>query len=220
LRGETRMRSRRKGCVNLSLLYYLAIILCLTLFAGCGADTQDEKTVNPENELIKGWQEYNSGNYESAMLSFERVLYVDTSKEMAGDAYNGLGWAYLSVSKNTGLNQMNLTTSIDKFREAINQDKTNSDAWVGQACAFFVRRYTTDDFRNTIEAINNAQQENGKYLYRHDYDSEADLHALKAQCYYYLGDFGSAQSEVENAFTVEKENTVALAVKALLDMVL
>ena len=200
-----------------NILYYLTIVLCLALFAGCGADTQDEKTANPESGLIKGWQEYDSGNYESAILAFERVLNVDTSKEMAGDAYNGLGWAYLSVSKNAGLNQMNLNTSINKFREAINRDKTNSDAWVGRACALFVRRYTTDDFRNTIEAINNAQQENIKYLYRHDYDSEADLHALKAQCYYYLGDFDGAQSEVKNALAVEKENNVALTVKALLD---
>lgn len=201
-----------------NISHYLASILfVIFILAGCGSDSQDSKTANPESDLLRGWDEYNSGNDESAILAFEKVLNGNPSTEIAGDAYNGLGWAYLNVSKSSGLNQINLTTALSKFSEAIKHDKTNSDAMVGQASALFVRRYNTDDFQNALKMVDSAQQGNKNYLYRHNYDSEADLHALKAQCYYYLNDYKGAQSEIEHALAIEKENSVALTVKTLIN---
>ena len=201
----------------MSVSYFLAIILCIFTLVSCSSDQQDSNIINLENDLQKGWQEYNSGNYESAMLAFEKVLNEKPSLEISGDAYNGLGWSYLNKSQDVGVNQMNLTNALDKFHEAISQDKTNSDAWIGQACAFLVRKNNTDDFQNILKSIDNAQQGNNKYLYRHNYDSEADIHALKAQCYYYLNKIEDAQNEIKHTLAIEKDNNVALAIKDLID---
>jgi tetratricopeptide (TPR) repeat protein len=200
----------------MNIPYFLVAILCIFALISCSSDQQDS-VVDPENDLQKGWQEYGSGNYESAMLAFEKVLNGKPSSELSGDAYNGLGWSYLSKSQELEVNQMNLSNALDKFHEAIIQDKTNSDAWIGQACALLVRKNNSDDLQNILKSIDNAQQGNSKYLYRHDYDSEADIHALKAQSYYYLNSFEDAQNEIDHALAIEKENNVALAVRDLID---
>jgi hypothetical protein len=68
-----------------------------------------------------------------------------------------------------------------------------------------------------LKTIDSAQQGKSEYLYRHDYDSEADLHALKAQCYYYLGELDKTQSEIESTLAIEKDNSIALAIKTLIE---
>jgi len=197
--------------------FFLVVILCIIAMAGCGSNSQDDKITDPENDLIEGWQEYDSGSYESAILTFEKVLNNSPSSEIAGDTYNGLGWAYLNISQSAGVNQVNINNALDKFNEAVNHDKTNSDAWIGQGCALLIKRNSSSDLQNALKSIDNAQQEKDKYLYRHDYDSEADIYALKAQCYYYLGRFDDAQKEIGYTLAIEKDNNIALAIKDLID---
>ena len=67
-----------------------------------------------------------------------------------------------------------------------------------------------------LKAIDNALQGDAKYLYRYDYNSEADLRALKAQCYYYLGEWDKARDEVNRVLAIEKNNSVALTIQSLL----
>jgi tetratricopeptide (TPR) repeat protein len=196
---------------------FLVAILCIFALVGCSSDQQDDNMMNPESDLQGGWQEYNSGNYEAAMLAFEKALNEKPSSEISSDAYNGLGWSYIGKSQEAEVNQMNLANAIDKFRESINQDKTNSDAWIGQACVFLIRKNNNEDLQNILKSVDNALQGDGRYLYRHDYDSEADIHALKAQSYYYLNRFEDAQNEIGYALAIEKENNIALAIKDLID---
>ena len=184
------------------------------LYFGCGSDPEEEQVATPGEDVQHGWEEYNSGNYGVAMQAFEKAISRDG--DHLADAYNGLGWVYLGFSRNAAVNQKNLATALDKFQEAISCDSSNADAWVGQAALLLVRRDSQDDLRDALKAIDNALGGDAEYLYRHDYTAEADLYALKAQCYYYLGELDEAQNEVNRALDMEKHNSVALAMKKLL----
>lgn len=196
----------------------LVTILCLAfLLFACG-DNEEEQTLTAEENLRIGWEDYSLGNYEAAIQAFERVLAASLSPAPArvADAYNGLGWAYMSFSRDAVVNQKNMSISLSKFQEAIALDSTNADAWVGKAGLLLVRRSSLTDLRDALDAIENALQVDAAYLYRHDYDSKADLYALKAQCYYYLGEMDKAGEEVERVLAVEKDNVAALAMRRLL----
>lgn len=196
-----------------------AIYIFIALFClGCGSDPDEEQTAMPEKSLQSGWAEYSSGNYGTAMLAFEKAIAdgEDASTAIVADAYNGLGWVYLGFSQNAGVNQKNITTALSKFQEAIARDSANADAWVGRAGLLLARRDSQADLRDALKAIDNALQKDAKYLYRHDYDSQADLHALKMQCYYYLGDLNKAREESNRVLAMEKNNGVALTIKKLL----
>ena len=201
---------------NLLRFAFLICIMSCVLYFGCGSDPEEDQGVTPEESLKTGWADYDLREYGTAILSFEKVLNEDAAAATAADAYNGLGWVYLGFSRSAGVNQKNIATAMSKFQEAIAHDATNADAWVGQAGLLLARRDSQDDLRKALEAIDKALQGNSEYLYRHDYDSEADLHALKAQCYYYLGERSKALDEVNRVLAIEKGNSVALAIKGLL----
>jgi tetratricopeptide (TPR) repeat protein len=201
-----------------------SMLLCLVfvLHFGCGTDPEEEeRTSTLEEDVQNGWAQYRSGNYGAAILAFERALTQSEAfavePSYLADAYNGLGWAYLGFSRSAGLaNQKNIATSLGKFQEAIIHDETNADAWVGKAGLLLIRRNSQDDLREALKAVDSALQGDAEYLYRHDYDSEADLYTLRAQCYYYLGELDKAQDEVKRALAIEKGNSVALILKGLL----
>ncbi len=214
-------RTRNRGKVGSYNAFYLAIcifVIFSVLYFGCGSDPEEEQVAMPEESLQNGWAEYRSGNYGTAILAFEKALADGdgVSTSAVADAYNGLGWVYLGFSQNTGVNQKNITTALSKFQEAIANNSDNADAWVGQAGLLLARRGSQDDFRDALKAIDNALQGDAKYLYRHDYDSEADLRALKIQCYYYLGEWNTARYEVDRVLAIEKGNSVALTIEKLL----
>ena len=201
---------------QLKFAFFVSVVFCV-LYSGCGSDS-DEKGIPPEEGLQNGWAEYDSGNYGAAILAFEGTLSnkEDASAAIIADAYNGLGWAYLSFSESVRINQANLDTALGKFQEAVSNDATNADAWVGKAGLLLIRKDSQDDFRKALEAIDSALKGNTEYLYRHDYDSEADLYALKSQCYYYLGEQGKALEEVNRALAIERNNNLAQAIRGLL----
>lgn len=195
---------------------YLAIILSLLIaYIGCSAERQEDVD-NPVDELLKGWQEYNAGDYESAILSFEKVISGNVAKEIIGDAYNGLGWSYSYMSKDIGVNKVNISTAITKFQNAVSYDESNSDAWIGIASMFLVRR-TSDDLNNAIKALDNTLTKDEKYLFRHNYNSKADVYALKAQCYYFLNDIENAKKEIDKSLALESSNNSAIILKMLLE---
>lgn len=199
---------------------FIILIIFVTL-SGCGSDKEEKQTIDRESNLLNGWQKYATGDYSGAILVFENVLHAqqtNSNSRIDSDAYNGLGWAYMGFSQNVGVNQSNISISLSKFQEAIARDNTNLDAYVGQATALIIRRRSNDDFRNALKSIDDvlANSKAGVgYLYRHDYNSEADLHALKAQCYYYLDDMQKANDEAEQAIAIEKDNETGLSIKIL-----
>ncbi|MBC8233852.1 tetratricopeptide repeat protein [bacterium] len=195
---------------NLSFLQLGFIFIIIAGFiSGCSDDPQLDR-VDAEQNLKTGWLEYNSGKYTAALLSFERATSLDDS---LSDAHNGLGYSILSSSSSSIFNPQLVLKALSAFQEAIRLDETNADAWVGLANALFLRRTEVSDFKTAVQALDNALKANSVFLYRHDYSSEADIHALKAVCLYYAGDVKSASIEVKAALEIDSKNQTALAIQ-------
>lgn len=188
-------------------LFTAIIILVLAYLSqmGCSSDTEPA-TTSAKNHTEQGWNSYRSGDYTLALLSFERALNIDP--EFA-DAHNGVGWSQLSLS-------INLTLSQEAFQNAVRFDSSNADAWVGLANVLYLRYKGSSDFEAAIRAIDNALQSDTGYLFRHDYDSNAELYALKAACYFYLGDIQTAREEVNKALQINAENRTVIVLNNLL----
>lgn len=188
---------------SISLRITFILFLIITHLA-CSNDTETESSTTLKHTQI-GWSTYNSGDFTQALLSFERALKVDP--EFA-DAHNGVGWSNLSLS-------LSLQFSQESFQNAVKIDPKNSDAWVGLANVLYLRNKNKSDFESAIRAIDNALQGDEQYLYRHDYLSKANLSALKAACYYYLGDNDKTINEIKNTLSIDSENRTALALQSL-----
>ena len=187
------------------MMLIAAILAVLTILNGCSSDS-DPNTPSAVNYTAQGWRFYESGDYPQALLSFERAINFD---EGLADAHNGVGWSHLSLSLNPPLAQ-------EAFQNAVQLDASNADAWVGLANLLYLRNKDTTDFRSAIRAIDNALQGDAQYLFRHDYRSKADLYALKASCYYYLGENQSTVVEINRALQIDTTHRTAIALQNLL----
>ena len=190
--------------------YYIctAVIISVFLFLtqiGCSGDI-DTDTSSAVRHSEQGWISYNSGNYTQALLNFERAL---NSNPEHADAYNGVGWSQLSLS-------LTLTLAQESFQNAVRYDSSNADAWIGLANVLYLRNKDNSDFRTAIRAIDNALDADDTFLYRHDYQSIADIYALKAACYFYLGEIQLAIEEIDNAQEIDAENRTVIALQNLL----
>jgi tetratricopeptide (TPR) repeat protein len=194
---------------------YIAIILCFSLVVllGCSDEQAFDTEAARKNQAL-GWTAYKEGDFSAALLSFERAVNLDAS---LADAHNGLGWSHLSASRTSSVNPQIVAKAQDAFEEAIRLDVSNADAWIGLANTLFLRRENASDFQTALLAINNALKANHTFLFRHDYQSIADLHALKAACYYYLGEKALAITSVETSIQVEPQNVAALSLRRLLE---
>ena len=173
---------------------------------GCSSDLETNVS-SAKNHTEQGWDSYESGDYTQALISFERAL--NTDPEFA-DAHNGVGWSQLSLSPSIPLVQ-------EAFQNAVRYDASNADAWVGLANVLYLRYKDSSDFNAAIRAIDNALQADGQhYLYRHDYHSNAELYALKAACYFYLGETQLARQETAKALEIDDENRTVNALQDLL----
>ena len=187
------------------------LIFCLMAF-GCSDDPEVDTAV-VEKRQIDGWTAYNEGDFSAALLHFERVIELDPT---LADAHNGLGWAYLSTSHAPATTSETLARAQRAFEAAIRTDTSSADAWIGLASTLFLRRESASDFQIALRAIDNALQGDHRTLFRHDYRSIADLHALRAACYYYLGQTNLARSAIESALQTEPSNRAALSLQHLL----
>ena len=192
------------------------LAFCYLIVSGCSSDS-DPNTPSAVNYTERGWRFYESGDYPQALLSFERAINFD---EALADAHNGVGWSHLSLSLNPPLAQ-------EAFQNAVQLDASNADAWVGLANVLYLRNNEagnqparikdTTDFRSAIRAIDNALEGDAQYLFRHDYRSKADLYALKASCYYYLGEDQSTEVEINKALQIDTTHRAAIALQNLLE---
>ena len=181
------------------------LVACLLILQGCSGDSEPN-VPSALNQTERGWELYASGDYAQALLSFERAINFD---ENLADAYNGVGWSHLSLSLNPPLAQ-------EAFQNAVQLDASNSDAWVGLANLLFLRHKDANDFRSAIRAIDNALQGDPQFLFRHDYRSRAELYALQAACYYYLGEAMPAEQAIRTALDIETTNSTARVLQDLL----
>lgn len=187
-------------------------ILCLIVFFGCSDDSEVD-TEAARKVQMEGWAAYDKGDFSAALLHFERVIDLDST---LADAHNGLGWTHLSISHNPSASPKILAKAQKAFEGAIRSDTSNADAWIGLANTLFLRRESAADFQTALRALDNALQGDPQTLFRHDYESIADLYAFRATCYYYLGQTDLARSVTETALQTESSNITALSLQQLL----
>ncbi|MCG9127128.1 tetratricopeptide repeat protein [Candidatus Poribacteria bacterium] len=187
------------------ILRFVLIIFLIVTHLACSTDTESESATTIKHTQI-GWSAYNSGDFTQSLLSFKRALKGDPEY---ADAHNGVGWSNLSLS-------LSLQFSQESFQNAVKINPMNADAWVGLATVLYLRNKNKSDFDSAIRAIENALEGDEQYLYRHDYSSEANLHALKAACYYYLGKKENTINEIRNTLSIDSENSTALALQSLI----
>lgn len=188
------------------------IILCAMASFGCSDDLEVDAAAVQET-LMRGWTAYDTGDFAAALLHFEHVIELDAG---LADAHNGLGWTYLSSSREPVETAGVLAKAQGAFELAIRSETSNGDAWIGLAETLFLRRESDSDFQTALRAIDNAFQGDHRTLFRHDYQSAADIHAFRAACYYYLGETNLARSAIGSALQTEPSNTAALALQGLL----
>ena len=188
-------------------------LLLFSLFVGC-ADDPDPDTEAARHQQTNGWLAYNQKNFSVALLSFERAINLNPD---LADAHNGLGWSHLGMSRIPVLNPQIVAKAKEAFENAIRIDPSNADAWVGLANTLFLRREGDSDFQSALRALENAFDANHQFFFRHDYRSAANLHALKAACYYYLGKRDLAEASVHTAIGLDSQNPSALSLRGLLE---
>ena len=198
------------------MTHYLTLIiplLCLSLLLGCAEDAEFDRAA-AENRQAEGWDAYQIGNFPQALLSFERAINLDPT---LADAHNGLGWSRLSTSRVSLINPQIIEETQASFEEAVLLDASNADAWIGLANTLFLRRSASSDFQAALRSIANALNGDHSTLFRHDYRSAADLHTLKATCYYYLGESDLARSSIGAALSVNPDSIAAKSLIQLLN---
>ena len=189
----------------------LTLVLCMMVF-GCSDDPEIDIAV-VEQRQRDGWAAYDKGDFPAALLHFERVIELDATR---ADAHNGMGWAHLSIAHPPVATPDVLAKAQRAFEAAIRSDASSADAWIGLANTLFLRRESASDFQIALRAIDNALQGDHRTLFRHDYQSVADLDVLRATCYYYLGQIDLARLTVERALQTEPSNMAALSLQNLL----
>lgn len=196
---------------NYAVVY--SVLLLFSLVIGCSDDV-DPNTEAARQQQTNGWVAYDRKDISAALLSFERAVNLNPN---LADAHNGLGWSRLGMSQVSVVNPQIVGKAKESFEDAIRIDPSNADAWVGLANTLFLRRGGDSDFQAALLALENAFDANHRFLFRHDYRSASDLHALKAACYFYLGKKELAKASVQTAISLEPQNPSALSLTRLLE---
>ncbi len=191
----------------------LAALVLSSLVAGC-SDAPDPDAEAARKQQTNGWLAYDRKDFPIALLSFERAVNLNPN---LADAHNGLGWSHIGLSRVPAFNPQIVAKAKEAFENAIRIDPSNADAWVGLANTLFLRRESDSDFQTALRALENAFDADHRFLFRHDYQSAANLHALKAACYYYLGKNDLAKTSVRTAINLDSQNLSALSISGLLE---
>ncbi len=168
---------------------------------GTGTGTQ-----TPAQLLNQGWAAAGSGNWSSALNSFQAILALPTATTAERDqANNGLGWAYTKVSS--------LEAGIPYFTAAA---PNVGESRVGLAAALIHRA----DFSGFPQAITYLETEginNPAFVYVPAHPigvSNGEAHALLAYAYFWrnnAGDDQLARDQITAARAADRSATSSVA---------
>jgi tetratricopeptide (TPR) repeat protein len=161
---------------------YVILIILLTFVSSCKEDatspgqTSDELTGS-------GWSEYESGNYQNALSSFNKAIEKDTSFT---EAYNGAGWANAKLS--------NLDDAYASFNNCLRYSSQHLDAKAGLAFVLNAQKHYSSAITRAIEVLTASPN----WIFAHNSTIDAsDLHLIIAESYFALANYSSSLSEVK-----------------------
>jgi tetratricopeptide (TPR) repeat protein len=168
-------------------------VVCIIVLFVLGCKKTDDTitsdtTASPESDAVtltsQGWQAFEGKDYSKAITLFRQAL---TYNNLYVDSYNGLGWAYGRLDS--------LEKAKQNFDIALGLDHTFIDSYAGRS---FVS-LALEKYQEAITAVSVVEQQGTKfYVFRHDSNiSINDLMLVKAECYFKLGEYSSAQSIID-----------------------
>ena len=154
------------------------------------------------DELIdSGWEEFENGNYSSAIDEFTKAA---SKCSLKAEAYTGKGWCELKLSQ--------IGNSIQSFNSALNEQPTNdqkNDIYAGLSFAYDAQ----DKHELCISATDSISSD---WCFIHDDLNYNDIILLRAINYYAKGDFANSLQEVKLLAPGFSVNTTTIEGRAYL----
>lgn len=133
-----------------------------------------------------GWELYNEGKYEKALLKFTKAVEMNKNNARA---HNGLGWSYYRLD--------NHEQSLKSFEYVVSINPNFSSAYNGLGANYFKLK----DYDMSIIKLNKTLALNP--------DNDA-AHSGLGWDYYMLEDYDKAKEEFEKALVINPDNEQAL----------
>lgn len=170
---------------------------------GTGSYSQDLGTPIVRGNAFNdaGWAYIEKGQYESAIVQFNKVLSDNPTDEEKAEANNGIGWAKAKLGQ--------LKDGMPWFTKAIDW---SDDAKVGLAAAYLQLASKTDMEMVVDLLFKQLGKEKEFFVYtprRNTGVTNAEVHAMLGYAYAALGENEKATEQIEHAKTLNPqwENT-------------
>lgn len=164
-----------------TFLLKLALSGITTALVACGGGGPSGPTFG--DLITEGWAAFQSGDYQSASDKFSEAITLN-DEDAAG--FTGLGWSLFRLE--------NLSQANTKFTGGSNALSPPADLFAGWA---FVKN-AQKDYTRSNQRADDALALNSNWVFTYDSSlGAADLHVLKAENYFLLGEFADSLAEVQ-----------------------
>jgi tetratricopeptide (TPR) repeat protein len=163
---------------------YIVFLLLILLMLNCQVKNGTNPPDTQAEALVKdSWQQFETGNYASALGKFEEAFAIDSSY---AEAYCGAGWSSARLT--------NLDNSVSYFNHCISLNASHVDAHAGLAFVYNAQK----QYSSAIASANKALSLNSAYLFTHDQTiGYEDLQLILAACYFAQGNFSQSLTYVK-----------------------
>ncbi len=159
---------------------YMLFVGFIVIVMSCGGGP-----TGPSYEVLitEGWSSFSQSEYQNASDSFADAKLKDPEE---AEAYTGSGWSLLKLD--------NLTQATSEFSSGSTKTNASADLYAGWA---FVLNARKNYAKSNTEAEQALTME-PSWSFSHGLSlSAADLHVLKAENFFLLGDFANSLDEVK-----------------------
>ena len=211
------MMTNRLPMIRLLLVFALASSL-LNMGASCeernveknvfgqiGGATDPQSNVvtlpTPDGNLAQGIKYFQAGDYEKAMVSFQKVIVTNPNNEELATAYAGIGWSRVKTSGS-------ILDGASDFENAYAARSTVQDGKVGLASVYLLKdRSRLAEAVSLLESIGATRTSSvtlvdPNFTYRSEIGpgiSNARVHALLAAAYYFNNQSAKAEEQLRIA---------------------
>jgi len=167
---------------------FVSALLFSLLVAGCAQVVDDGGGGGPSNcdvpcYIALGWEAYEAEQWQNVYL-FSVAVSIDS---INGEAWMGLGWFHIE--------QGYVGLASEDFQQAIDLDASLVAAYAGNAYALAASQNLGDAVTMAETALDLGGDD---YVFEHNPDVTANsLRVLLATIYFRVGDYGSAQIQVD-----------------------
>ena len=187
-------------------LMWTALLVAGSLVAGCG-ENAEEPEITAEILTARGWDQFEAGNFVSALSNFHQAIAKDSDY---ADAYNGCGWSELGLDS--------LAVAITDFDQSLAKGISTPDPFGGKAIAYRDPEEldpgfdiaSQDSIRGlAIVCADSVLSRDVRYVFSHDSTFNwQDLRLIMAQSYWHLSQYDEAKVQVDS---LNPENLLNLA---------